>query len=557
MDAARWFQRRRVRRRPLLLLFVGTACQAQAPSAGDFQTSASAGAFRFLAHPPAFSDDGPRGILSQRYESLYRELRAHDARTEASHEAAFVFLGLDIACDEPGIAAAGDPGAAGGYLLGSGDLCRTSRDARLRSYLETLPGKARPSLDGAPFVLFDMREEVEESTAEDLRRHPGIVIASPGFDVTTYRPGIDVVFPAAPRFAFPNAAALLGASCEPSRWRRLIGYRGVESTLLRRDVAALHDGTEITLESLRGNDARLHGEALLEFLRATKFALIPRGIAGQSSRAAVEAACAGAVPVFLNDLRVPPFSEPGGVDYASFSLTVDEERWHELPAMLRSFGDEAVCRMQRAARLACFKHFASEESQVETLLSILARRLRKQLPRDIDLQFALNDSSTPPSEAPEAASNGRLAALEPTWETGPFLTFGCGEVIRARGGQRASQECRRCLVGTDRSLPRCASADRVLERPASPSGTELDVGQPCVQYGGEYDGCACVQGGTAVSRDFTQWQLSPSCDVRDIERWFDCSSGPGVVSSSKDDEETCRRDPPLFCRSSGQPVLCS
>merc|ERR1712125_196375 len=96
----------------------------------------------------------------------------------------------------------------------------------------------------------------------------------------------------------------------------------------------------------------------LRLLKNTRFAIAPRG-AHAYSHYFVEAACAGAVPVILSDTFVPPFSEAGGIDPTGFSVLIPESQWSSLPSILRTYSDQAVCQLKRAAIEACEKHYGS------------------------------------------------------------------------------------------------------------------------------------------------------------------------------------------------------
>eukprot|EP00927_Polykrikos_kofoidii_P042509 TRINITY_DN36512_c0_g1_i1.p1 TRINITY_DN36512_c0_g1~~TRINITY_DN36512_c0_g1_i1.p1 ORF type:complete len:577 (+),score=80.56 TRINITY_DN36512_c0_g1_i1:302-2032(+) len=478
--------------------------------------------FRFFAHPAVFRTDG---VLSEHYARLYDAVMAHPARTLKLEEADCVFLGVDVACD--GNWPHSNDESSNNFVhfaRGSGDGgddCRASRLSRLDKYLQTV-GTLTDT--GLSHVIFDMSSTVTH-TAEPIRRHPSVIMASPGHDVHSYREGVDVAFPALPRFDPPFVATAMDPlSCDSSVWQHLLVFRGALSSPTRESVAELHDGKEIVVQLLGGEppmtaslvpgetDVEALGQAEIDYLsllRQSRFALAPRG-EHAFSRGVVEAACMGTVPVILSDRLVLPFSEAGGANYDTFSVRVAEDRWFEIPSFLKNFSDDAVCQMQVAAREACDRHFRSFGAQVATLMEILARRV--------------------PGRSP-ATFTQTEATPTPEWAVGPWLTFGCGERIRASSAQER-QRCSRCLdAGHGRGLPVCA--DAFVKVPLETSHMELrelfNVGRRCAKRGGEHDGCECVQTGSVTSADFAHWKLSPLCEVQHFERIFDC--GPVGAAS--------------------------
>ncbi len=63
-------------------------------------------------------------------------------------------------------------------------------------------------------------------------------------------------------------------------------------------------------------------------------------------RAALLGACAGCVPVIINDDVEPVLH--GVVDWEQFSIRVPQARMHELPSILMQVTEEKLLRMQQA-----------------------------------------------------------------------------------------------------------------------------------------------------------------------------------------------------------------
>eukprot|EP00928_Gymnodinium_smaydae_P018717 TRINITY_DN17134_c0_g1_i1.p1 TRINITY_DN17134_c0_g1~~TRINITY_DN17134_c0_g1_i1.p1 ORF type:complete len:314 (-),score=65.87 TRINITY_DN17134_c0_g1_i1:287-1228(-) len=275
------------------------------------------------------------------------------------------------------------------YVHGHQQKCRATRTERLRSHLQEIGLLPTPQT-APPIVVLDMFGVMTE-TPKELKAEAPLVLAGPGFNPSSYRDGTDIAFPVTPvvRRGMGPGLRQGGFDAEPacvsqgeSAWRHLMVFRGTNTSKLRRRLLTLHNGDDIFIH-LKPFKEAVNAETdpsksslvtdYIELMTRTRFALIPRGDNEYTTRL-FEAICFGAVPVVMADNWVLPFSEPGGADYSAFSLRVRERDWATLPDRLKNFSSGAVCDMQQRALRACHAHFGSIEAQVQTLLSILARR---------------------------------------------------------------------------------------------------------------------------------------------------------------------------------------
>jgi hypothetical protein len=117
-------------------------------------------------------------------------------------------------------------------------------------------------------------------------------------------------------------------------------------------------------------------EEYVEFLRATKFILCPRGY-GVGTARLFEAMKAGRVPVIISDDYVVPI----GIDWRSCSIVIREDKLTTIPAVIAARLDEWP-QMARAAR-ACWESCFSERSIARYMLEQLIQIQQSTLHTDL------------------------------------------------------------------------------------------------------------------------------------------------------------------------------
>jgi hypothetical protein len=159
----------------------------------------------------------------------------------------------------------------------------------------------------------------------------------------------------------------------------LVSFRGTSSSVLRRNLATLHnpkrrcfiqlfpEPTAIGQTSLSKNAIKVYAD----LLRASEFALVPRGRSVSSFRL-VEILSAGVIPVILADDWVLPFSEL--LDYSTFSIVIRESEWNSTLSILEAIPAERRCLLREEGFLVFQTYFASIPAQLNTLFSIVAKR---------------------------------------------------------------------------------------------------------------------------------------------------------------------------------------
>lgn len=207
-----------------------------------------------------------------------------------------------------------------------------------------------------------------------------VVHVSLCLDANSYRPGVDVSFPA----VLPAALGSSEQRRRPIEKRPyLLSFKGRRTHGVRLAIFALHNGRDImcvdSSEEIAGVRAQ-NGvgyapadEAAKELHASSRFALCPRGDAVYSFRMAEALSC-GAVPVIIGDGWVLPFSEL--LDYRQMCICVREtpEELGALTQRLRALTDAQVRAYQAAGRAAFETHMKTLDAQAATLLQILAAR---------------------------------------------------------------------------------------------------------------------------------------------------------------------------------------
>ena len=198
--------------------------------------------------------------------------------------------------------------------------------------------------------------------------------------VSSYRPGIDVSFPAVLPSALGDASdRAVSYESRPL----LLSFKGRWTHAIRRACFALDNGNDIRCvdssdereAAKRANGGRFApvDESAIKLHVASRFSLCPRGDACYSYRM-VEALSCGAIPILIGDGWVLPFSEGGLIDYREIAICVREsdEEIRQLPSRLRQISDERLRAYQQAGRRVFEAHFATLDAQAKALLTILA-----------------------------------------------------------------------------------------------------------------------------------------------------------------------------------------
>lgn len=234
---------------------------------------------------------------------------------------------------------------------------------------------ALPSLPPGRFhVVFDMGPR--SGFPERFAHRRDLVMALGSATEGRFRVGQDVAFPASAILRFDREGVASNAGT------RLVVFMGADTHPLRRQLATLDDGRDVVIRLKR--DRAYFGRASIatpladpaiadyaELLQGSRFGFVVRGDAPFSYRL-LETMAAGAIPVVLSDGWVLPFGEV--VDWGAVAVRVPESEWASVVERLRAIPDETVLAMRRSAIAAYRRHFATIERQVDTLLTILARR---------------------------------------------------------------------------------------------------------------------------------------------------------------------------------------
>jgi len=109
-----------------------------------------------------------------------------------------------------------------------------------------------------------------------------------------------------------------------------------------------------------------------ELLYNSTFCLVPRGRRLGSFRF-LEALKYGCIPVLLSNGWKLPFSEV--LDWAKFSLSVDEKLILRIPSILRDVSDETILTMKQQTIFVWQKYFSSVKNNIFTALEVLKERI--------------------------------------------------------------------------------------------------------------------------------------------------------------------------------------
>eukprot|EP00042_Codosiga_hollandica_P041153 m.364482 g.364482 ORF g.364482 m.364482 type:complete len:376 (-) comp56039_c0_seq2:126-1253(-) len=326
---------------------------------------------KFFLYEAKFDRDG---VLSMWYDELYRILETHPQRTENPEEAELFFPGIDVACCflwpsystfEKDI----------NFIRGDSDRCLNSRYERLHNYLERMPHfKA-----GKQHIVFDYWGHPQPNPY--YHAHKNLLVAAVSFDRTSsvFREGQDLGWPAMP--ILPLTPPLLHC---PTGSTYNITFKGTKDAAVRLELPKIHDpqnGIVIVLTEFKNaieKNTPLDNEVTKEYaslMTSTDFGLVPRGDSLYSFRF-LETLAAGAIPIILSDGWVLPFEEV--LDYRAFSLVVKESDVTQIPALVAAISSEKRCAMRQAAVHAYQHHLGSIRAQLDTLLLLIAHRLKLQ-----------------------------------------------------------------------------------------------------------------------------------------------------------------------------------
>jgi hypothetical protein len=392
---------------------------------------------KFYVYPSA---SGETQQLSFWYSNLTAAFGRSPRRTAHPEEAHVFFLGMDTACEIGWPNYSNDPIDAN-YIRGNPRTCFESLGSRLKKYTaesaaylsleagsEYAPagGRAVPAGSYAgrgTHVVIDMRgwTIVPKEFKKPARSQP-VMYAAPSFNALTYRPAVDVSWPAMAVASFDGpfqelpseaerlaiyqhdadgneengraAAAAAGGGggggggggisglqnavpCSV-RAKHLLVFKGTADWPTRRTAAAkLHNGGDVIVElsGAKGNcGPNDYGKVACgvgtyrQLMTNTDFALVIRGDNLYSYRF-LEVLSAGAVPVILADKWVLPFFEV--IDYSKFAIVVPEMDVGTVADTVRAIPAEVVCAMRREALRVFRKHFKTFDAQLETFMQVV------------------------------------------------------------------------------------------------------------------------------------------------------------------------------------------
>ena len=219
---------------------------------------------------------------------------------------------------------------------------------------------------------------------------------------TTYRPGVDISFPA----ALPTAFGDESMRAVPSARRPiLLSFQGCGRNMpLRNAIFALHNGSDrvcldAAIPRARIQDAvqaksgvrvppNARDEPYVALHAASRFALCPRGDAVYSFRM-VEALSCGAIPVVYGDGWVLPFSEL--LDYSTFTVCIAEADVQRTASILSALGEAHIAELQRHGRDVFARYFVTVAAQLDAVLEIMVLRRARRARGEDDQQHQVCD----------------------------------------------------------------------------------------------------------------------------------------------------------------------
>lgn len=118
----------------------------------------------------------------------------------------------------------------------------------------------------------------------------------------------------------------------------------------------------------------------VDLMKESTFCLVPRGRRLGSFRF-LEALSYGCIPVILSDGWVEPFDEI--IDWSCAAVQFDESLLFQVPDMLRDISKQAIVSMRQNCLGLYEKHFSTTQKIILTSLSILERRIKNQVKRQL------------------------------------------------------------------------------------------------------------------------------------------------------------------------------
>jgi hypothetical protein len=236
---------------------------------------------------------------------------------------------------------------------------------------------------GRNHLVFDYCE------APCIPYHIGLAIGvKTGLSDFHHRPGFDLSIPLFGMMPFERSDRLVPPH---ERARQLVfkGTRSQDMFALRKTMLRLHNGVDFVLVSACRDcgtsrpcpqqcvdeEREFRRFDYAELLRTSQFGLVLEGF-GYDSFRLIEVLAAGSIPVVLNDHYVLPFDDL--VPWLEVAIVVPEEHLLRLPLLLAQVTEPERAAMQRKGRFVYETILASLSTHVDSALTNLDVRLRRE-----------------------------------------------------------------------------------------------------------------------------------------------------------------------------------
>jgi hypothetical protein len=361
---------------------------------------------KFFMYPSVFKE---QQIESYWMSNLTAAMTKNSQLTKDPKEAEVFFMGMDFCCEIDWPNYSNDPPEAN-YRFGFPDKCWKSRDDRLKAYIKNdATYLAAPASFGGrevatteymgkgTHVIIDMRgwTVVDRELTSNAQQ---IIYAAPSWDMTTYRRGIDVSWPAMAITSFDEPGRKL--QCKTPAKHKVV-FKGTNDWGTRKSLESIHNGEDVIvhLTDFKANcgpddyGKNYCGTGMYkDLMTSTDFGLVIRGDNMYSYRF-LEVLSAGAIPVVFADKWVLPFFEV--IDYKAFAIVLGEHDWEKALPTIRAVPQHRVCEMRTEALRVWREHFSTFEAQFKTFLMVLeARKAGKDLKPPVDWHELCRDGNT-------------------------------------------------------------------------------------------------------------------------------------------------------------------
>eukprot|EP00933_Yihiella_yeosuensis_P038287 TRINITY_DN32228_c0_g1_i1.p1 TRINITY_DN32228_c0_g1~~TRINITY_DN32228_c0_g1_i1.p1 ORF type:complete len:372 (+),score=54.18 TRINITY_DN32228_c0_g1_i1:146-1261(+) len=341
---------------------------------------------KFFLYPRKFEEDG---YLTVWYDSLYKALESHPARSLDPETASIFFLGIEYSCpytwpyEEPTY----------NYILGDHSTCQDTKVERLKNYI----AKGFAShWDQKPHVLLEQQNgNFAEVGSAEFAELPMVILAGTSVSASIVRRGTDVSWPLLPLNVEDGSGSsgddvelgdkteqicgqrkLLAAFCGHASQSTPFREATIESWNKESDIEIVLSDVGRQWLSRDWPTAHPSKSQYASLMRDSDFSLCTRGDQ-LATRRVFESLSFGTIPVILADDWLLPFDEI--INWQEIAVIVKQHAWTTVPELLRSISASERCLMRKRGLEIFKKYFSDVLGNIEGFFAVMTHREKLKL----------------------------------------------------------------------------------------------------------------------------------------------------------------------------------